>query len=230
MAAAFEAADGRPRRAPAGRARRRRGRGRRRARAAVGGAARGACRGRGVAARVRPARGGPPGPAGRAAPAARLQRAYELAEQAEELVAEGRRRGRRRCSAGGRAGARTTSCCSGPASPPHRRATWTAARRVRAAAEGNPRWLELLERLSPDFAPAGAVRCALALEPGADRSAQQITCRWKSRPALAGRRVVGARRRRPGSAAGRGARAEAAHVAGAAHRARGVRALGDVAC
>lgn len=95
----------------------------------------------------------------------RLQVAYNLSEEAEELVAEGRHE---------------------DAAPVFQRAAamapendellfWsglaaaqggdlaTALDRVRAAAALNPRWLELLERLGPDVAPAAAdVRAALS--------------------------------------------------------------------
>ena len=87
----------------------------------------------------------------------RLARAYELAGEADELMASDR---------AGEAGPlyeprpswrrSPTSCCSGPG---WRRSTRATAERgiaaVRRAIEIHPGWLTLLERLSPDFAPAG---------------------------------------------------------------------------
>ena len=94
-----------------------------------------------------------------------LQRAYDLAGAGDELLAAGRPDERRRAlSQGGRARARrATSCSSGRASRSPRRGELEAGTaKVRQAIEHNPNWQVLLERLSPEFAPAGeAVRAQL---------------------------------------------------------------------
>jgi uncharacterized Ntn-hydrolase superfamily protein len=93
-----------------------------------------------------------------------LRRAYELAGQADELLAEGRN------AEAGELYARASDLA--PASDELR--FWAGlaaahagdleggAAQVRAAADVHPGWLVLLDRLSPDFAPAAqAVRRAL---------------------------------------------------------------------
>jgi uncharacterized Ntn-hydrolase superfamily protein len=95
----------------------------------------------------------------------RLQRAYHLSERAEELLAEGRHDD----------AAPLFVRASEEAPESDELLFWAglgaaqagdmelALERVRAAAERSPRWLELLDRLGPDVAPAApAVRAALA--------------------------------------------------------------------
>jgi uncharacterized Ntn-hydrolase superfamily protein len=94
----------------------------------------------------------------------RLHRAYELAGQADELAAEGR---------AGEAAARYVQA-SELAPQSDELLFWAGlalaqqgdvaagADAVRRAAEVHPGWLVLLERLSPEFAPAGdAVRALI---------------------------------------------------------------------
>jgi uncharacterized Ntn-hydrolase superfamily protein len=94
----------------------------------------------------------------------RLQRAYHLSERAEDLVAEGRHE----------EAAPLFVQASEEAPESDELLFWAglgaaqggdmeaALERVRAAADMNPRWLELLDRLRPDVAPAAsAVRAAL---------------------------------------------------------------------
>ena len=170
-AAAFEAADGRPRRAADGRARRPP-----RARAATcAGASRrrwSSCRAEGEPWRRadRPARRGPRRPARRAAPPAAASSARtSWPGEADELLAAGRadEAGALYRRAAELAPELATSCCSGPAwRSPHAgdlddRASTPCAGR----SSSHPGWLTLLDRLSPDFAPAGeAVRRALGVE------------------------------------------------------------------
>ena len=88
-----------------------------------------------------------------------LQRAYELAGRRRRADGRGPRRTRRPRSTCGRPSWRRspTSCCSGPASRSPRTATSDGgADAVRRAAAVHPGWLTLLDRLSPEFAPAGA--------------------------------------------------------------------------
>ena len=90
-----------------------------------------------------------------------LQRAYELAGAADELLAAGRdERGRRAVPARRRARARLRrAAVLGRARRRPRRRPRGRRDAVRRAAERHPGWLLLLDRLSPDFAPAaGAVR------------------------------------------------------------------------
>src|SRR4051812_14602143 len=99
----------------------------------------------------------------------RLQRAYHLSERAEELLAEGRHD----------EAAPLFVRASEEAPESDELLFWAglsaaqagdldlALERVRAAADHSPRWLELLDRLQPDVAPAApAVRAALANQGG----------------------------------------------------------------
>jgi tetratricopeptide (TPR) repeat protein len=93
-----------------------------------------------------------------------LQRAYELAGEADELMAAGRPQ-----EAGERyrEAARLAPDCDellfwAGLALAHAGDLDAGVDAVRRAAAGNPGWLTLLDRLSPDFAPAGtAVRRAL---------------------------------------------------------------------
>ena len=114
----------------------------------------------------------------------RLARAYELAGEADELMASDRTE-----EAGGlylRAAELAPESdellfWAGLAQV-HAGDVQTGMAAVRRAIELHPGWFTLLERLSPDFAPAGErVRRELELELDLD---QQITCRWNGRPVL----------------------------------------------
>ena len=87
-----------------------------------------------------------------------LQRAYELAGEGDELAAAGDARPRPGATSAPRSWRRSpTSCCSGPAWRSPSRATSPPARTRSAARRPSiPAGSTLLERLSPEFAPAGA--------------------------------------------------------------------------
>ena len=93
--------------------------------------------GRAVAADGGPPRGGLPDPLKELKRLLTLQRAYDLAGAADELLAAGRTDEAGELYPSARRSPRTrTSCSSGPASPAPRRVTWTRAwRRWRGAAE-----------------------------------------------------------------------------------------------
>ena len=118
--------------------------------------------GRAVAARDRPARRGPRGSDRRArARCSASQRAYELAGEADELMAaEPRRRGGRAATAARPSWRPTrTSCCSGPASRSRQAGDLDAGVDAVRRAIADPPGLgaRCSTRLSPAFAPG---RCA----------------------------------------------------------------------
>jgi uncharacterized Ntn-hydrolase superfamily protein len=98
-----------------------------------------------------------------------LQRAYHLSERAEELAAEGRHEDAAPLfvQAYEQAPESDELLFWAGLSSAQGGDMATALERVRAAAALNPRWLELLDRLQPDVAPAAAdVRNALANQGG----------------------------------------------------------------